>query len=61
MAIGGDGTISQVVDGYVNANGINKGVVLGIVPAGTGGDLVRTLGLSKWTPIQAWVILSILS
>lgn len=42
-AVGGDGTISEVVDGMVAAGG----GTLGIVPSGTGGDLARALGLSR--------------
>lgn len=43
VAVGGDGTISEVTDGIVSAGG----GVLGIVPSGTGGDLARALGLSR--------------
>lgn len=43
VAIGGDGTIREVAEGLWQAK---KGI-LGIIPAGTGNDLVRTLG---WTP-----------
>lgn len=48
IAVGGDGTISQVVDGLVRAGGgARASAELGIVPSGTGGDLVRTLGISR--------------
>ena len=48
MAFGGDGTISEVVDGLVAA-GQHHGE-LGIIPRGTGGDFRRGLGL----PEQIW-------
>ncbi len=40
FACGGDGTISQVVSGLAGS-----GIPTGIIPAGTGNDLCRTLGL----------------
>lgn len=43
VAVGGDGTISEVVDGLAAAGG----GVLGIIPSGTGGDLARALGLPR--------------
>ncbi len=42
VALGGDGTISEVADGLIAAA---SGAELGIIPRGTGGDLRRTLGL----------------
>ncbi|KAF9907613.1 hypothetical protein BX616_000373 [Lobosporangium transversale] len=42
VAVGGDGTISQVVHGYMLAKGCSKGCSIGIIPGGTGGDFVRT-------------------
>jgi len=42
VAAGGDGTISQVVEGILSAR---TPVTLGIVPLGTGNDLARTLGV----------------
>ncbi len=41
IAVGGDGTISEVVNGMAN----NAGACLGIVPAGTGNGLARDLHL----------------
>jgi len=41
VAVGGDGTIQ----GVVRAIGAGAGVVLGIVPAGTGNDFARALGV----------------
>ena len=42
VAMGGDGTISEVADGILAAGG---GSELGIIPRGTGGDFRRTLDL----------------
>lgn len=42
VAVGGDGTVSEVVSGIADGP---DGVVLGIVPCGTGNDLCRTLAI----------------
>lgn len=47
FACGGDGTVSQVINGLVGS-----GIPTGIIPAGTGNDLCRTLGLST-NPLEA--------
>ncbi|KAF9998815.1 Actin- protein 2/3 complex subunit 4 [Entomortierella chlamydospora] len=52
VAVGGDGTISQVVHGYMLADGFNKGCSIGIISTGTGGDFVRTTQTPK-DPIKA--------
>jgi len=44
VALGGDGTISEVVDGLVAAGGKAE---LGIIPRGTGGDFRRSLGIES--------------
>lgn len=44
VAVGGDGTISEVADGLVAAGGHAE---LGIIPRGTGGDFRRSLGIEK--------------
>jgi YegS/Rv2252/BmrU family lipid kinase len=44
VALGGDGTISEVADGLVLAGGKTE---MGVIPRGTGGDFRRTLGLGK--------------
>jgi YegS/Rv2252/BmrU family lipid kinase len=51
IAAGGDGTVSEVVDGLLWAR--NEGgaaTQLGILPVGTGSDLARGLGLSGELP-----------
>jgi len=42
VALGGDGTISEVADGILSAGGRSE---MGIIPRGTGGDFRRTLHL----------------
>ena len=41
IAVGGDGTFSEVINGVRNLSG----VTFGFIPAGTGNDLVKTLDL----------------
>jgi diacylglycerol kinase (ATP) len=49
VAIGGDGTIHEVVNGMLSVDGNprNPEVVLGILPAGSGSDFIRTFGLPQ--------------
>lgn len=50
VAVGGDGTVHEVVNGLVDAESgqaIADGIVLGAVPAGSGCDFVRTFGLDR--------------
>jgi YegS/Rv2252/BmrU family lipid kinase len=47
IAVGGDGTASEVVDGLALARPGDLGALFGFIPRGTGGDLRRTLGLSQ--------------
>jgi YegS/Rv2252/BmrU family lipid kinase len=44
IAMGGDGTISEVADGILSAGGKAE---MGIIPRGTGGDFRRTLDLDS--------------
>ncbi|HLL39680.1 MAG TPA: acylglycerol kinase family protein, partial [Rubrobacteraceae bacterium] len=44
IVVGGDGTISEVVNGLGRA-GFPEGVTLAILPAGTGNDLAATLAI----------------
>jgi diacylglycerol kinase (ATP) len=43
VAVGGDGTVQEVINGLASASG----VTLGVVPAGSGNDLARSLGLPR--------------
>ena len=53
VAVGGDGTASEVVDGLTGAGRVVEPEVLfGCIPHGTGGDLRRSLGWSG-TPEEA--------
>ncbi|HEX9888883.1 MAG TPA: diacylglycerol kinase family protein [Nitriliruptorales bacterium] len=50
VAVGGDGTIHEVVNGLVDPGSgqpVAQGLVLGAVPAGTGCDFVRTFGMDR--------------
>lgn len=48
IAVGGDGTLSEVVSGYFDhqGNAINKSAAIGLLPSGTGSDFQRSLGLT---------------
>ena len=47
IAVGGDGTLNEVVNGCFDDGGapLVHGLTVGLVPSGTGSDLRRTLGL----------------
>jgi YegS/Rv2252/BmrU family lipid kinase len=54
VAVGGDGTVNEVVNGFFEparpgepARPIRPGATLAILPRGTGGDLRRSLGLDN--------------
>lgn len=46
IALGGDGTISEVLDGFRTADGsVATTAALGVIPLGTGGDFKRSVGI----------------
>lgn len=48
VAMGGDGTIGEVVDGlFTDQGAVAPDVVLGVLPYGTGGDFRKTIRASK--------------
>jgi len=47
VAVGGDGTLNEVVNGLMaDGRPLHPDVALGMLPLGTGGDFVRTFGMS---------------
>lgn len=46
ITVGGDGTVNEVINGLVDEGGKCR-ATLGIISTGTGGDLVRTLGIPR--------------
>lgn len=50
IAVGGDGTVHEVVNGLVDAEqgvAVAENLVLGVVSAGSGADFARTFGLDR--------------
>jgi YegS/Rv2252/BmrU family lipid kinase len=48
VAVGGDGTLSEVVNGYFDCGrAINSDAAIGLLPSGTGSDFRRSLGLTS--------------
>jgi diacylglycerol kinase (ATP) len=46
IAAGGDGTLSEVADGLINAAAEGTKAALGVLPCGTGTDFARGIGLA---------------
>ena len=44
LAVGGDGTVSEVAAGILNGESGEAGAILGVVPLGSGNDFQRTAG-----------------
>ncbi len=48
VAVGGDGTVNEVLNGMLRDGAASAGdVTLGVIPLGSGCDLARSLGISK--------------
>lgn len=49
IGVGGDGTLNEIANGFFgpDAEPINREAALGIVPAGTGSDFIRSLRLPR--------------
>lgn len=56
VAIGGDGTINEVVNGFFADGASAGGCALGVIPFGTGGDFRKTVGLSRDLATAARVV-----
>ncbi|MBV8301120.1 MAG: diacylglycerol kinase family lipid kinase [Candidatus Dormibacteraeota bacterium] len=58
VVVGGDGTLNEVVNGCFSEDGIPLGSLpaIGLLPAGTGGDFRRTLGVPAQPEAAAWII-----
>ncbi|MDB5113941.1 MAG: diacylglycerol kinase catalytic region [Chloroflexi bacterium] len=58
VAVGGDGTLNEVVNGFLAADGtpVAPGAVLGLLPSGTGGDFRRTAGIPAGAAAAAAVL-----
>lgn len=51
IAVGGDGTLNEVVNGYLDETGqpLHALCAIGLLPSGTGSDFRRTIGFLKTT------------
>jgi diacylglycerol kinase (ATP) len=48
VSVGGDGTANEVVNGFFTAEGpVREDAAVGFISMGTGGDLIKTLGIPK--------------
>ncbi len=48
VAMGGDGTINEVVNGFfAGTEAVKPGAAFAVLPAGTGGDFVKTAGVPR--------------
>ncbi|HRP70014.1 MAG TPA: diacylglycerol kinase family lipid kinase [Turneriella sp.] len=61
VAVGGDGTISEVAAGFFDTKGkallpLKEAPALGILPAGSGSDYARTLGIPRSSAIALQIL-----
>jgi diacylglycerol kinase (ATP) len=52
ITVGGDGTLNGVLNGIASRPGALAATTLGVIPAGTGNDFARTLGIPE-DPVEA--------
>ncbi|HKY03752.1 MAG TPA: diacylglycerol kinase family protein [Blastocatellia bacterium] len=50
VAVGGDGTLNEVLNGYLTSSGepVNRSAAIGLIPSGTGSDFRKTMGFVDW-------------
>lgn len=53
VAVGGDGAVHEVANGLMRASGDEPSVPLGVIPAGSGNDFTKMLGLQAGRPEEA--------
>jgi diacylglycerol kinase (ATP) len=58
IAVGGDGTVHEVVNGLLDGENVSSDVQVAVVPAGTGMDFLRNTGASRDPRVIAAHILS---
>lgn len=61
VAVGGDGTISEVAAGFFDAKGkalkpLKQAPALGILPAGSGSDYAKTLGIPRASALALQIL-----
>ncbi len=48
VCVGGDGTLNEVVNGFIDGNGpVQPEALLGFIPRGTGCDLIRSISIPR--------------
>jgi diacylglycerol kinase (ATP) len=47
VAVGGDGTLNEVINGLAEEGAVDPEVTLGIIPCGTGADFARMVGVPR--------------
>jgi diacylglycerol kinase (ATP) len=45
IAVGGDGTLNEVVNGYMDKDNYNESIVIGLLPYGSANDFAKTIKL----------------
>ncbi len=46
IAVGGDGTLNEIVNGFFNGQGaVHSNIIIGMIPVGTGNDWIKTFGI----------------